>query len=213
MILGISGSPRPNQVTADAVKYCLSQFDEETQYISLSGKKISGCIACLRCAKTNVCALQDDFTEISEKIKEADAIILGVPNYFGLPNAITHSMLERMFAYRHRSQFLIEDKPVILFSTGYAKDVETSPVIKTVSSMLQSNRVNILDKFLVDGFSQCYTCGCGENCVDGNVVKNHGIVQEITPDMLPPRFSQQPHSMKSCDNAVKVLKKHLCCQS
>lgn len=40
MILGISGSPRENGITAHAIKEILSQSKEDTQYISLFGKHI-----------------------------------------------------------------------------------------------------------------------------------------------------------------------------
>jgi multimeric flavodoxin WrbA len=39
MILGISGSPRPNSVTASAVKRVLAESGKETEYISLAGEK------------------------------------------------------------------------------------------------------------------------------------------------------------------------------
>ena len=47
MILGISGSPRADGVTAAAVKQVLAESGEETEYISLAGKKINRCINCL----------------------------------------------------------------------------------------------------------------------------------------------------------------------
>ena len=64
MILGISGSPRPNGVTANAVKKVLEESGQEYEFISLAGKHIGGCISCLGCTESNRCVVDDDFSEI-----------------------------------------------------------------------------------------------------------------------------------------------------
>ena len=70
VILGISTSGRKIKkneqgnlikgVTEELVKYVLKNIDGPTEYISLNGKIIRGCIGCLKCADDNVCELQDD---------------------------------------------------------------------------------------------------------------------------------------------------------
>ena len=60
MILGISASGRQavrdesgrllKGVNDHMVKYVLEKTGEEYEYVSLAGKKISGCQACLACA-------------------------------------------------------------------------------------------------------------------------------------------------------------------
>jgi multimeric flavodoxin WrbA len=209
MILGISGSPRPNRITDHAVKEVLSTYQGETQFISLSGKQISGCISCLGCIKENKCVVKDDFPEIAEAMVKADAIVLGVPNYYDLPNALTHSLLERCFCFRHKSAFLLGGKPLVIISTGYSKDEENSQVLKIVEYFAKSNKMNVVSKFLVGAFSQCYTCGAGLTCVDGNVVKNNGFAEEITPEMLPLEFDKQSKSIKKCRDAGKIIQDYL----
>ena len=71
MILGISGSPRANGITAHAVKEVLAHSEGETKYISLAGKHINGCISCLGCTTDNKCIVQDDFQEIAKVVKES----------------------------------------------------------------------------------------------------------------------------------------------
>jgi multimeric flavodoxin WrbA len=205
MILGISGSPRANSITAAAVKKVLAESGEETEYISLAGKKIGGCVSCLGCTIDNKCVVEDDFPEIAEAMLRADAIVFGVPNYYDVPNALSHCLLERCFCFRHQSVFSLKDKPAIILSTGYSADEEKSQVLKIVEHFLDTNKMNIVSKFLVGAFSQCYTCKYGKTCVDGNVVKSNGIVDEITPDMLPLRFEKQPLSIEKCENAGKLL--------
>lgn len=209
MILGISGSPRKNGITSHAVKEILSQVDDETEYISLFGKHIGGCISCLGCTKNNICVVKDDFQAIADAMVRADAIVLGVPNYYDMPNALTHAMLERCFCFRHQGAFLLRDKPIVILSTGYSKDEENSQVLKLVNHFAYMNKMKVVSKFLVGAYSQCYSCLYGKTCVDGNVVKNNGFVDEITPEMLPSKFDKQPESIIKCHNAATAISREL----
>lgn len=205
MILGISGSPRPNGITANAIKEVLSACDGETKYISLSSKHIAGCISCLGCTKDNRCIVDDDFLEIAEAMLEADAVVLGVPNYYNVPNVLSHALLERCFSFRHQGSFSLQKKPVVILSTGYSSDVERSQVLNIVEHFANSNRMNVVSKFLVGAYSQCYSCKYGRTCVDGNIVKDNGVVEFVTPEMLPPKFNEQLESMEKCRNAAQQL--------
>lgn len=205
MILGISGSPRSDGITSHAIKKVLSNCEDETQYISLSNKRIGGCISCLGCIKDNKCVVNDDFIEIAEKMIKADTIVLGVPNYYDVPNGLSHCLLERCFCFRHQGAFLLKNKPIVIISTGYSADEENSHVLKIVESFANSNKMNVVTKFLVGAFSQCYSCGAGLTCIDGNVVKDNGLVDKITPEMLPPKFDEQLKSIEKCENAALLL--------
>jgi len=205
MVLGISGSPRADSITSQAVKEVLSKIEDDTLFISLSGKKISGCISCLGCTEDNICILEDDFQPIAELMVKADAIVLGVPNYYNVPNALTHSLLERCFSFRHQSAFLMGDKPMVILSTGYSKDESNDQVLKIVEQFALKNNMYVVSKFLVNAYSQCFTCDFGRTCVDGNIVKLYGVVDEVTPDMLPLKFQQQEDSIIKCHNAATRL--------
>lgn len=205
MILGISGSPRPNKITANAVKHILASCEGETQYVSLSGKQIGGCISCLGCTKDNRCVVKDDFQDIADAMIKADAIVLGIPNYYDVPNALTHALLERCFCFRHHGAFLMRDKPIVVFSTGYSADEENSQVLKIAEHFAVMNKMRTVSKFLVGAFSQCYTCKFSRTCIDGNVVKDNGFVDKVTPEMLPPVFQEQADSMIKCEQAAYLL--------
>ena len=115
MILGISASGRQETrdesgrllkgVNDHMVKYVLEKTGEPFEYVSLAGKRISGCQACLACAKDNVCVVDDDWAAIRDKMFEADAVVFGAPNYYGTINAHGHAFLERTFSLRHREAF------------------------------------------------------------------------------------------------------------
>jgi len=103
-ILGIVGSSRKEGVSGvhQLVKTVLENTNYEYKLVSLRGKKISGCIACLGCVKDNICKVKDDLTELRTLIAEADAYVIGAPNYYSTLNAITHAFLERWYQFRHR---------------------------------------------------------------------------------------------------------------
>ena len=103
-ILGISGSARKEGVSGvnKLVKTVLDNTGCDYELISLRGKKISGCIACLGCVKDNICKVNDDLAELRDKIVDADAYVIGAPNYYSTLNALTHAFIERWFQFRHQ---------------------------------------------------------------------------------------------------------------
>ena len=97
-ILAISGSPRKNGNTDTLLKAALARLEEdgiETEFISLSGKKILTCNACMACTKKPVCVLDDDFGPIYQAMLESDGFIVGSPVYFGSATAETMALLDR----------------------------------------------------------------------------------------------------------------------
>ncbi len=68
-ILGISGSPRKNDKSGvyKLMQTVLENTGIQHELISLRGKSISDCIACLGCVKDNVCKVEDDLTPLREK--------------------------------------------------------------------------------------------------------------------------------------------------
>jgi len=52
------------------------------EFLSLKNKKINYCLGCLACQKTSKCVINDDMSEIIEKIKSADVLVFATPIYF-----------------------------------------------------------------------------------------------------------------------------------
>ncbi|MCJ7605880.1 MAG: flavodoxin family protein [Dehalococcoidales bacterium] len=97
--IGIVGSPRKNGNTEIVTAHCLKAMAEEgleTELIPLAGLNLTGCKACGYCHEHNgECATKDDLQPIVEKMKAADAIIVGSPVYFGSATALVKGLLER----------------------------------------------------------------------------------------------------------------------
>jgi len=210
MILGISASGRQSVrdesgrllkgVNDHMVKYVLEKTGEPYEYVSLACKRISGCQACLACAKDNVCVIDDDWAEIRDKMFKADAVVFGAPNYYGTINAHGHAFLERTFSLRHREVFPLAGKLNAIIASGR---VEDNPAEKFIRQMFRSNYMaEPVGVVHVSGISQCYTCGFGEKCAAGSVVSRHGFLDEIQPWMIP---QIQPEVYKKADIMAQRL--------
>ncbi len=98
-VLAISGSSRKDGNTAILLNTILNELKSEgyeTELIQLFDKKINSCRACFTCGGKNNCTFNDDnFNEIFDKMKEADAIILGSPTYSANISSRMQALLER----------------------------------------------------------------------------------------------------------------------
>jgi multimeric flavodoxin WrbA len=101
-VLGISGSPRENGNTAAAVRECLKAAESEgatTSYISLATKRIESCDGCRSCAGTGECRMKDDFMEVFDAMREADAVVLASPSYFEAVTPVMKALIDRAGYY------------------------------------------------------------------------------------------------------------------
>lgn len=97
-VLGISGSPIKNSNTDRVIQSVLTHTNLAAEFIKLSKLTVQPCIACLGCTKDNVCKVQDDFQILAEKVKGADAIVVGGYPPYGSIDAFTKAFLERLFS-------------------------------------------------------------------------------------------------------------------
>ncbi|MFH1007232.1 MAG: flavodoxin family protein [Candidatus Latescibacterota bacterium] len=109
-VIGISGSPRMGGNTETAVQLALEQIEKQgidTELISLSGKRIAPCSACMGCKTQPQCTIKDDFQPIFEKILDAEGFIVGSPVYFGSATPETMALLDRLgYVARHNGNLL-----------------------------------------------------------------------------------------------------------
>lgn len=204
MILGISASGRKDGITSKTVKAILEASNLEYEYISLSGKKINGCIGCTLCAADNQCKVKDDWNEIAEKMLMADAIVFGAPNYGGCINALGHACLERTFCFSHRGAFSLSGKLGIAVSTSYSGQ-GNDLVNMIIKKAMVFNKMSVIGSVSAHGYAQCYTCGFGHNCNVGHVVKKHGPLDKIEKKHLPPSFEEQEDTILQARSMGKLL--------
>ena len=100
-VVAFSGSARKNGNTAILVKTVFKELKKagiKTELVQLAGKKIRGCIACMKCFENQDkrCALKGDvINDCIEKMLEADGIILASPTYFSDVSAEMKALIDR----------------------------------------------------------------------------------------------------------------------
>lgn len=202
MILGISASGRKDGVTSEAVKAVLVATGLEYEYVSLAGKTINGCIGCALCAGDNKCKQQDDWNEIGYKMRQADAIVFGAPNYFNRMNALGHACWERTFSFRHREIFNLAGKLGVAIGVEYDG---TEFVKQEIEDFMVRNKMAIVESVNVGAYGQCYTCGYGHDCGVGRVVRIHGALEKIEDKHFPPHFKEQEEAVCHTKKVGKIL--------
>jgi len=114
--MAFNGSPRKKDWnTVTLLKNALegaSSRGAETELIHLYDLKYSGCISCFACKKLDrkkdgFCAIKDDLTGVLDRVKDADALIIGSPVYWHAESAATRAFLERLFFpyYKYAKDF------------------------------------------------------------------------------------------------------------
>lgn len=117
-IIAINGSPRRNCNTATLLECALNGAKDagaETELIHLYGLNFKGCISCFYCKRKDKehgkCAMKDDLSPVLEKIKTADALILGSPVYFMNMTSGAIAFMERLLF----SNYLYSDEIPTVF--------------------------------------------------------------------------------------------------
>jgi multimeric flavodoxin WrbA len=202
-ILGISGSSRNDKIsgTYRLVKTVLENAGLEYELISLKGKKISGCISCLQCARDNVCKIKDDMYDLRDKIVEADAYVIGAPNFYNTLNAITHAFMERWYQFRHQAGDLLWGKLAV--AVGVGGSVGDAPIYD-LERFFMFSFIDTVAKVSGQGAAACFTCGYGETCTVGIPRMMMGENVKITPDIIPD-VMKQPELIKAAERAGKTL--------
>lgn len=81
----INGSPRNNgnsDLLCDEFIRGAKESGHNAEKISLREHNVNTCKACYACFKTGKCVQKDDMTEILNKVKNADILVLASPTYF-----------------------------------------------------------------------------------------------------------------------------------
>ncbi len=109
--MAFNGSPRKKSWnTVTLLKNALegaASAGAKTELVQLYDLNFSGCISCFSCKKISrkqdgVCAVEDDLAAVLDRIRNADALIIGTPVYYGTESSSTRAFLERLcFPYNN----------------------------------------------------------------------------------------------------------------
>jgi len=204
-VLGVSGSPRKDKSTDRLVHEVLDAVGVETEFVSLAGKRIGPCIACLGCVKDNVCKVKDDMELLRDKIVEADAYVIGAANYFSMLNGLSHCFLERFYQFRHQEGKAVAGKLGVAVGIGGSSG---DRVVENIKSFFQYNQIECVGAVSAQGAASCFTCGFGETCKVGAIHMFFGPGTKITPEIIPD-LSKQPGKLEEARAAGRMLGERL----
>ncbi len=135
-LFGISGSPRKaatDYIVREALRYASENYPVETSYFSAMGKKLNFCIHCDFCIKNRKgCVHNDDMQEVYEKLKWADALIIGTPVYQGMVSGQTKVIMDRCRAIAAQDLHFIMNKPGAALAIGGDRIGGQEPSIQAI---------------------------------------------------------------------------------
>lgn len=133
-IIGISGSPQKDgnteQMLAAALQIARDRgFD--TDVVHLSGLDVSACISCGLCRNEKRCTIDDDMTDIYQRLEDADGIIVASPVYFGGMTGQLKCFLDRTLVLR-RNGFLMKDFVGGAMAVGGSRNGGQEKTVQTI---------------------------------------------------------------------------------
>ncbi len=207
-IIGFSSGAVGRDSNVDRmVKSVMEKSGYESEFIKLTDLNYSACKSCVwLCAGPQLCKLEDDLLLYYQKVKEADAVVLGSPIHFGTVNAAMLSFISRLWGFRH-VDMAIENKPFILLLSGLGfEEADTS--IEDFRRAVMHVQVDVID--VVRYYSKippCYRCGRHKECRIGGAYMLWGdkvSTLPITKDLFS-KWEDDPETVARIKAAAEKL--------
>ena len=205
-ILGVSGSPVPNINTDRAVQAVLKASGLESEFVKLSDIIVRPCRACKRCVEDNICKQEDDFPSLAEKVREAEALVIGAYCPYSSLDANTKAFLERLWSMRHQKN-LNKGKQVVILVTGVVPPI-AEQVSNTIAREMAMENMKVIETILIKGNVPCLTCGRGSECKMSGVPLLFGKGTKASSDLCI-RVEDQEKVQKQIIQVGKMLQERL----
>ncbi len=206
-VIGFSaGSVGREGNTDRLVKAILEKSGHEVEFVKLTDLTYSGCKGCVQlCAKPQVCKLEDEAQPYYEKIKQADAVVIGTPVYFNTMTATVWAFIERFFGYRH-VDVAIAGKPFVLVVGGA---LMLDSAVEQLHKVLGVFELKVLDTVrYLSKVPPCFKCGRHRECEIGGMYMMLGDAAKdvtITKEMFT-RWEDNCEVAAAVDAAAEKLK-------
>jgi len=198
-VLGISASPQQGGKVDSLVQEVLSATRLPQEMVRLHTLEIRPCKACSACRAENVCALEDDWGDLSRKILEAGALVLGGWAIAGMIDASTKCLMERFWSLRHHRQ-LTRGKVGVAVVVGANPEL-AGTLADALLQFMRNNGIIALGRVTAAGASPCLGCDDAlEACEYSGVVTQYGLLERPGRSMYNP-LEYQLASLK----AARVL--------
>ena len=114
-VILINGSPRAHGCTYTGLSIIgekLAEHGIDSEIIQVGTKPVSGCIACMGCAKAGRCVLPDDgVNAAAAKVRDADGLVLGSPVHYASASGSATAFFDRLFYSLGHSGVSLRMKP------------------------------------------------------------------------------------------------------
>lgn len=197
-VLGISGSPINNSNTDRLVKTILDATGLDYEFVKLSSINVKPCFACKRCVRDNICKVNDDFPALAEKIKAADALVLGSYIPYNQIDAFSKALLERFWSLRHIKN-LLNGKFCATVLTGLSPEALAQANKAIATELVDYEDMKLLDQLTVQGNIPCVTCGVGDDCKKSGIRKHMPGVKSAD---IP--YARVEDQTETCKEAVRI---------
>ena len=102
-VICLLGSPRSKgNSTAMAKKFCetAESFGADVTTFALNELNYRGCQACMICkTELDKCVLEDDLTEILDRLHDAEILVMATPVYYGDVSSQLKGFIDRTYSY------------------------------------------------------------------------------------------------------------------
>ena len=206
-VIGFSAGSVGREGNVDRmVTAILYKSGHDVEFVKLTDLNFSGCKGCVQlCARPQVCKLEDDAQPYYEKVKEADAVVIGTPVYMGTMASTVWAFIERFFGYRH-VDIPIAGKPFVTVVGGAMK---VRKAVEQLHKVLDAFEVDIVDtiKFR-SAVPPCFKCGRHRECEIGGAYMMFGEAAKqlkVTKEMFT-RWEDDSGVAAAVDAAAEELK-------
>jgi len=109
----VLGSPKTDGnggTIAKKIAQVAESLGAQTQTFHLHKLNFKGCYACMGCKTgSEVCVINDDLADVLEAVREADALVMTSPIYFGNVTGQLKSFIDRTFSFLVPDFFNVEN--------------------------------------------------------------------------------------------------------
>lgn len=171
-VLGIVGSPRVNGNTDNLVDEILSGVRSSGGTISkiyISDFDIKPCASCMACKAGRKCPIDDQMSEIYERVSKADGIVLGSPVYWNCVSAQMKAFMDRCFAFLDSNyESALAGKTGSIAVACGAADVEMTRLTRIVlNDFFKFNKITVISEVIATGVAD-----------PGDALKNNEIMAQ-----------------------------------
>ncbi len=209
-IIGVSGSPINNSNTDRTVKAILDASGLENEFIKLKDYNIAPCDACLGCINTNECVIKDDGNLLCQKIKEADAIVIGGYTPYSTLDSRTKAFIERLYPLRHVKGYMRGKPGVAVISSCVTKPNEMLPPaaqmgVNAIQFYMMEEGMNFLGSVITEGNVPCMKCKEGDTCEMTGIKMLYGA-EATKASVGIHTFETQPENIQEAQSIGKKLR-------